>query len=445
MTRFSWSAIALLAFAASSAYAEDKTLEERVKALEMKTGGAGPAPASEAGKEPLQAWFDKGLWFRAGNGMFEGRIGVYGIFHYTWNGQLNEGDGKIDGFKVKEAGLEAYGRFWKAFEVYINPRMFPTGTTLKFGWVEFNKWEELKVKVGVFKEPYSPETYTDGVRTQDMPELSLLSVTVPGRDIGAMVHGKIAGGIFGYAIGVFNGNGADPGSDENSDKDVAARISSNPGAGGSIDFIKNLFLGISVTRGKANHANGVTPFAFSTPATGTNFFFDQAGGSTFRCEDNVTRFGADFAWCWSFLEIKAEYSYFKAQVDFDNNRQSTFRSHSWYGSAGVWIGGHRTPGKRPEIDKNLFDGGMGGLNIVGRISKLHVNDVFEEQAGFGGSRNATEFALCVNWYPNPYVRISAMFVQYEYDKQRSRRIAFGADQHVSNDENAVIIRAQVDF
>ncbi|MBI2923174.1 MAG: hypothetical protein HYY18_19130, partial [Planctomycetes bacterium] len=55
-----------------------------------------------------------------------------------------------------------------------------------------------------------------------------------------------------------------------------------------------------------------------------------------------------------------------------------------------------------------------------------------------------EYAAGLNYYPNPYVRISAMFVHYRYDHQDSREF-LTANGRVLDDENAVVLRAQVDF
>ncbi|MCE9583164.1 MAG: OprO/OprP family phosphate-selective porin [Planctomycetes bacterium] len=431
-------AIALL-LAASQAPAQSGNLEDRVKALEAKQTEKEKAGGAKGG-DMVGAWFDDGLRFKTDNGSFEGRLGAYVIVHYTTHLHLNESDGKIDGYTVKEAGVELDGRLWQAWEVYVRPRIMPGGTDLYYGWVEFNKWECIKVRVGVMKEPYSPETMEDR-KWMDMPEDSLLSLTAPGRDLGAMIHGSPLDGIVNYSVGVFNGNGTK--GDENSDKDLAARLAFRPGAKSESEVLKHLTIGGSLTWGRANR-DGVTAFNFETPATGTNFHPGSATGSAL--DGRVNRFGVDVSWVWGALSVKAEYSYFKARVNFAaTDSRPAFRAHSWYGQVGFWIlGSTRVTNHRPDIKKPLFNGGVGDVQVIGRVSNLRIDDTYEEHLGFTGSRSVTEFALGVNYYPNAYVRISAMFVQYRYDHKGSRQI-FSADGRHFDDENAIIIRAQVDF
>jgi len=428
----------------SVAGAQDKTLEERVRALEQGAA-ASAAPGGETAKASapgIDVVFDKGLQFRSQGGEFTGNIGAYAITHYTWHGQLNESDGKNDSFRLFEAAIEVNARLWKTWMLHLTGRFAPA-SDIKFGWVEFNRWDELKIRAGLFKEPVSTETYLDGAKYQDFPEASLLSMLAPARDLGAMVHGVLFKGILGYAVGVFNGNRV--GGDENSDKDLAARLQFAPAAASDVEALKGLWFVVSGTHGNARRASNVMPFTVSTPASGTAFHFDRAGGMAFRFEEELSRLGAEVIWSWGPLDVKAEYLYYSARVEFDRTWERTFRAQAWYGTIGFWIGGSRKPGKRPEVDKALFDGGFGAIQFIGRFSQIRFNDVMEEKALFGGSRSAYEFTAGVNWYPNAHVRISAAFTQYEYDRQDSREIRFGTHARHSNDENVVILRAQVDF
>lgn len=429
----------LAVFVTSSiASAQSGSLEDRVKALEGKMDSKKEA-SSSGSTVGVSAYFDDGLRFKSSDNTFAGHLGAWGIFHYTNNATFNDGDGRFDGFSVKQVAIEAEARLWEAFSAYVRPQFFGGAPNLFLGWVEFNKWEEFKVKVGLMKIPYSQEQIED-VRWMDLPENSLLNLTAPQRDLGAMVHGNIGKGIFGYWAGLFNGNGPG-GADNNSDKDVAVRLAVRPGANMEGDVIKNLTFAISYTRGVAGRNSGA-PFEMITPATGTQFHF---GPNTFESDYDRTRFGCDLVWIFGPLSVKGEFSYLKSKHEFATSH-TPFRVSAYMGEVGFWIfGSTRVNGKRPQIKKALFmDGGTGDLQIVGRYSAIDMDDTFEEKAGWGGSRNAQEVALGLNYWPNGYVRISAMYGYYRYDHKDSRRFFTSSGQVIDN-ESVFIFRAQIDF
>jgi phosphate-selective porin len=440
MRLLTWPAAALaVLLAASQAPAQTGSLEDRVKALEMKQEEKGKSGGG--GGDAVGAYFDDGLRFKSSNGSFEGRIGAYVITHYTTFVWANESDGYRDGFSIKEAGVELYGRLWGAWEVYIRPRIGPGGTDLYYGWVEFNKWDCFKVRAGLFKEPYSAERLED-VKWMDMCEDSLVSLTTPGRDLGVMIHGSPLDGVINYAVGVFNGNGV--AGDDNSDKDIAARVALRPGAKMESDIIKHLTVGGSLTWGQAN--NTTTPFEFRAPATGTQFHFSPTPGTTWENNDRVQRVGADLNWIWGPLSIKSEMSCWKNRVEFADAK-TTFRAKAWMAQVGFWLlGSTKLNNHRPDIKKPIFGdkGGFGDVQLVGRYSSIRLDDTYEEHAGLVGSRTVKEFALGVNYYPNAFVRISLMYVNYHYDHQQSRRFRT-ANGRVLDEDNCVVLRAQIDF
>ncbi|NUN50330.1 MAG: hypothetical protein HUU15_16075 [Candidatus Brocadiae bacterium] len=448
MRLLTWPAAALaLLWAAVPAAAQSGTLEERVRKLEMsmeEKGGMPEAGSTSSSGNRVDVWFDDGLRFKSGDGNFEGRLGAHAIIHYTWNPYRNEGDGKIDGFSVREGAVDVFGRIMKAWEVYVRARVMPGGTDLYYGWAEFNKWDEIRLRAGVFRMPYSPETMEDN-RWMDMPERSLLSLTAPGRDLGAMAHGSIAGGIFSYAVGVFNGNGT--GGDYNSDKDGLVRLVLRPGAKCETDALKHLYIGGGVTRGEARSRDvtNTGPIELRAPGTGTQFHQSTAT-MDIEADENIFRAGVDVMYMVGPIEFKSEYSFYKAGLEDATGDDFNFRAHAWYAQLGFWIGGSRSPNQRPVVDKPLFGEkcGFGAIQFVGRFSQIRMNDVLEEKAGWVGSRGAKEYAVAVNWYPCAFARISLMYVRYEYENQDTRLVPL-ANGHSTNDEDAVILRAQVDF
>lgn len=419
----------------SIAGAQTGTLEDRVKALEAKMDKGGGAATGTG----VNAYFDDGLRFKTSDNTFAGRVGALAIFHYTNNATFDDADGYNDSFTTKQTGIEVEARLWEAFSGYVRPQFFGGASSLFLGWVQFDKWDFLKVRVGLFKEPYSQELLED-FRWQDMPENSLVSLTVPGRDLGAMIFGSPDGGIFHYWLGVFNGNGV--AGDNNSDKDIAIRIQVKPGAKMESDIIKHLSFALHYTRGIAGRNSGA-PFEFRAPASGTVFHF---GPNVFESDEDRTRFGAELVWIWGPLSVKSEFSYLKSKHDMPDGSLDPFRVSSYMAEVGFWVlGSTRLNDKRPSIKKPLFkDGGFGDVQIVGRYSAIRLADTFEEEAGWVGSRSAKEVAFGLNYYPNDYVRVSVMYVYYRYDHEDTREF-YTANGQVIDNESVFVFRAQIDF
>ena len=438
MTLKSSFAAVLVLLLAGAASAQTGTLEDRVKALEIKTEDK-KAPAAGTGTG-VQAYFDDGLQFRTEDKSFMGHIGAFGIFHYTNNATFNDSDNRFDGFTIKMTAIDVEARLWQAFSGFVRATFTAGGSNLFLGWAEFNKWEAFKVRVGLMKVPYSQE-FLEDPRWTDMPENSLLGMTVPGRDLGAMVFGSpIEGGIFQYWLGLFNGTASTP--ENNSDKELSIRLALRPGAKAESDAVKHLTLAVSYTRGVAGRNSGA-PTTFQAPASGTIFHF---GPTTFVSDYERTRFGVDLVWIWGPLSVKGEWSYFKSKHKMSDGSHDPMRNIAYMGEIGFWLlGSTRLNNKRPQIKKALFnDGGFGDVQVVGRYSAVNLADTLEEEAGWGGSRNAQEVAFGLNYYPNAFVRVSAMYVYYRYDHKDSRYFFTPDGQRIDN-ESVFVFRAQIDF
>ncbi|MBI2923469.1 MAG: hypothetical protein HYY18_20635 [Planctomycetes bacterium] len=434
-------AVAVLACGTRAASAQSE-LEDRVRNLESKMSdrenGASHSEAT-GNRSVIDAWFDDGLRLNSRDGAFEGRIGAFLILHSVAYVKENERD-SVDTFRIRDAGIEVSARLWGAWSVFLAPQILPDGVNLYYGWAEFNKWEALKIRAGLFKQPYSREEL-EHRKWGDMLELSLSDPLIPGRDQGAMVFGVIADGLLSYWAGVFNGNGDDVASDENSDKDVCARVELNPGAAIESDILKHLYVAGSIIHGRERRDPNEPPIELAVQSTETEFLSAPAAAvGDFRVDGELTGLEGDVAWNFWKLELKSEYHYYRQEMEFDD-RKDTFNAYSFNASVGFWIGGSRVPGQRPEIEKPLFSGGFGGLQFVARYSQLYVGSELQDHAGYVGTNRVREYAGCVNWYPNAHVRVSAMYANVEYG---SERVTLSGGTTV-DDENVWIFRAQVDF
>ncbi len=419
--------LALLA-ACGLARAQDSDLESRVRALEIR------AAPREGG---LDAWFDRGLRFGTRDNSFSARVGLSFVQHSVFH-QREHGGAGPDTFEVREAALEFGARFAESFEIFVSPEFLPGSSRLLYGWVEFNRWPWLRVRVGQFKEPYSMETLEE-TRWWDFIENSVTYMQAPTPDLGVMAHGRLAEGLFGYAVGVFNGNGARAGTDENSDKDLAARLVVSPADAIGWKPLRHLHAAVSATHGIPDRRAPARPFPMFIPGTGTDFHSNPAA-SNYEI-GAITRLGGEFALLLGPVEAKAEFSWHRSRLEFDDGARRAFRSPSAYGQLGVWIAGRRVPFGVPEVDSPLFRGGFGALQVAGRYAWMKLDDLLVDRAGYDGARRVDEFAVVANWFPNEYVRVSLEFIRVAFRHGR----ALLKDGSRTAREDAILLRVQLSF
>jgi len=417
----------VFAAAATAAQAQGNGIEERIRRLEIQEEEV-QAPA-------FGIWMNPDVQFKSADERFEATIGAFVIAHSTFAIRENA---PADTFSVAETGLRVAATIDGAWEVALQARILPDGADLYLGTVSFVKWDGLILSAGVITSPYSMELqeYNQWI---DIPVYSMMSLTTPDIDLGATAEGSLFTETLNYTIGIFNGNGAGAGRDENSDKDACGRLVLRPFAAGGPEILNRLWIGASAMAGRSRHDPGETPFTFETTSTGTAWLVAPAGPPAFRVDGGIRRLGGEIAWLPGPFEFKAEISHMEARIEFDGDAER-WNAQSWYVSAGFWLGGSREPGERPDVETPLFAGGWGALQAVARYTQMRVGDEFTNDAGFIGTNRVREYAAAVNWYPNAIVRISLMYALVEYVGDR---VPLGG--HMIDDEDVLILRTQIDF
>ena len=154
------------------------------------------------------------------------KLSGFGIVQYTYNGQE---DNESNSFNLRLARLALDGRafddwYWKA-QVQFNGNTSTLGSSPKLVdlFIEWQKYDFLRVKAGQFKNPF---TYENPMHPIDQGFMSYSQViskfagfsdragahSSNGRDIGVQLQGdflKNASGrnLIHYQVGVFNGQG----------------------------------------------------------------------------------------------------------------------------------------------------------------------------------------------------------------------------------------------
>ncbi len=153
----------------------------------------------------------------------------------------------MNNFLVRRGRIGLQGTFYKYFDFFVEADFGQGAAVLTDGYLDIHYWPELRLRAGQFKVPFSyEELFSDN--NIDFVERSVADNLVPSRDLGAMLHGSLFGGIVSYAGGIFNGSGQNT-AETNDSKDLAARLVVAPFKQTGLAWLKNLQLGGDVTWG----------------------------------------------------------------------------------------------------------------------------------------------------------------------------------------------------
>jgi hypothetical protein len=132
---------------------------------------------------------------------------------------------------LRRGRLVAHGRFAEAFDFKVevdvagslgNASGMRAQTSDAF--VTWTKYPFANVRIGQFKTPYGLEQLWSDTRLLT-PERALGSDRTPGRQLGLQLAGELANKRVGYAVGAFNGNGANVSFNDDEGFMTAARLS----------------------------------------------------------------------------------------------------------------------------------------------------------------------------------------------------------------------------
>ena len=146
-------------------------------------------------------------------------------------------------FKIRRARLSIDGKFGKGFSYKLQGD-FSSSPALVDAYLKYKACDAFAIQIGQFKTPFSLESPINPVNLEIYDYGESISKLVGykdvcgvgklGRDIGVMATGDLIRikdkdySIINYAIGVFNGNGANA-LDNNNRKDIVGRLNVHPG------------------------------------------------------------------------------------------------------------------------------------------------------------------------------------------------------------------------
>ena len=372
-----------------------------------------------------------GFVIQSGDSDFRIRIGGYAQADGRFFADHGEGTA-TNTFLVRRARLVLQGTVARYFDFYIDPD-FGLGQTVLFdAYLNVRPSSKLQFRIGKFKSPVGLERLQSGQNIL-LAERALPTALVPNRDVGAEVHGELAGGIASYALGVFDGalDGALVDIDTNDGKDLAGRLFLQPFARGA-SALKGLGLGVSGTRGRQQ---GALP---SFRSGGQLVFFSYLSSAS--ADGNRTRISPQFSFYRG--PVGAFGEYVRSRQAVRNGAGVTpVSNEAWEVTASVLLTGETaTAGVRPRRSFDPSKGTWGALELAVRANRLTVDG-----AAFShgladptkSARGARAWAIGLNWYLNRNVK-------YMVDFERTT-FTGGAAGGNRPAENAILVRSQVAF
>lgn len=210
--------IGLFLFAAAGAHAQQMTDEEEQAAIRQLT------------EEVQSLKQEQSTWAKIKAAL--PTLSGYAQIRYTYGTDVSE-------FKLRRVRLSLAGSITPKIDYKLQAEL--SSFKLLDAYVDYKPFNQLKIKAGQFKIPFSIENteYTPTrMELLDYPlalqKLMGFSETVgkgiisaTGRDTGLSLRGSFFGNILSYDLGVFNGTGV-AASENNKSKDVAARLMLRP-------------------------------------------------------------------------------------------------------------------------------------------------------------------------------------------------------------------------
>jgi len=401
-----------------------------------------PSPALSAGndaekaKEPevkVSAGPD-GFVIQSGNPDYRIRVGGYAQADGRFYSRDSDGVA-TNNFLLRRARPIVQGIVAKYFDFYVNPDFGQGQATLFDAYLNVRPSSKVQFRIGKFKPPVGLERLMSAQNIL-FAERALPTALVPSRDVGAQVHGELAGGVVNYALGVFDGavDGALIDTDANDGKDLAGRLFLQPFARGGSKTLKGLGLGFAATRGRQL---GALP---SFRSGGQIAFFSYL--STAAADGTRTRFSPQGSFYVGPVGLLGEYVRSRQQVS-RATETARIENEAWEvtGSVVLTREAASAGGVRPRRSFDPARKTWGALELAVRVNRLNVDGAAFSR-GFAdpvrSAREARAWAVGLNWYLNRNVK-------YVVDYERTTFTGGAAAGGNRRPENAIVVRSQVAF
>lgn len=423
------------AFAASSTTDRLNQLEQEIKLLKRQQEVKEEKEIAAAEKAAIVEYGKKGLSITSPDK--SSSLALHGVFQVDSRNFI-DGTGKDDllarrlrpilDVKFRDASFR------------LMPDFAGSTTRIVDGYVEYKLADPLQLRFGKFKTPIGLE------QLQSDPDTFFIerghpSNLVPNRDIGFMVFGNLVPDVLEYQLGVFNGN-QDAGNtdgDDDSKKDIAARIFAQPFHNSDMVVLQGLGVGIGGSIGDREGAASKTILGtYKSP--GQQDFFKYRSDT--YADGEQWRLAPQAYWYYGNKGLIAEYTISDQEVTRGANH-ADLRHDAWQVAASYILTGEDANfrgGVKPFKDVNFKEGGMGAWELIARVGATDVdNKTFGNFADPNvAATKAQSYGGGVSWYLSENLKLALAYDFTTFDGGA----AGGTDQP---DEQALFARTQFRF
>ena len=375
-------AAGFLAFLLTCEAGSAKTLEEVLK----EKGVITEADFKEVmAARPVAYQPGKGFTFTSPDGKFQLILGGRGQFQYRYLDRddgnvpaLEESEWRIRRFKVYMGGY-AYTRDL-TYRLQLDLTKSGSAQMMEHAWINYRFVNEAELQVGQFKTPFSRGWLISSAALQFVDRANAVDAFNPAYDIGAMVHGRAAGGKLAYDAGLFNGTGQG-GRRKTNNVAWAVRVVFNPfgemryseaDLGNTPSPLLSLGGGYFANTLKRNgNATFLDTTTSTPPYAGTSGWLGKAAANT-AIFDNTERvdvgtYGFDAAFKWRGFSAQGEFFGGKAE---GRNLGRTVNARAYYGQAGYFLLPKRleVAARYSNVDPNRDNAEDRQIEVTGAVS-----------------------------------------------------------------------------
>lgn len=328
------------------------------------------------------------------------------------------------------------GTLFEYADFRIMPDFGGGNASLFDAYLNLRPWSFAQFQTGKYKSPFGLERLQSGTALTFI-ERGLPTEVVPNRDVGAMLHGEWREGLLSYQIAAMNGvtDGASGDNDTNDGKDLVVRVFGHPFQEVAFEPLQGLGIGLAASFGEQENATA----RYRTAGRATFFRY----GTNVLENGNRVRFSPQAYWYWGPFGLLAEWVRSSPQLRLPDGSEIEPDIDAWQIAASYVLTGEDSSfrGVTPSSPfRGAEGGGWGAWQIAARYGELRIDDeVFDR--GFASRATAAERArawtLGVNWYLNPFVKISLNYDQTHFED--------GASDGDRPTEGTITSRFQVAF